>query len=76
MKISLKATSKIETIRCDDKGVPARIWKGRTESGIEVTAYISIIQVHKDADNSLFEKELQEIEIERQLVSFDMRMIM
>lgn len=76
MKITLEATSKIETIRADDKGVPARIWKGKTDSGIEIIAYISIIQVHKDADNSQFEKELREIQTERHLVSFDMRMVM
>jgi hypothetical protein len=76
MKLTLEATGRIETIRADDKGVPARIWKGKTESGIEVIAYISIIQVHKDVDNLQFERELREIKTERQLVSFDMRMVL
>lgn len=71
MKIILESTGKIETVQ----GVRARIWRGKTESGIEITCWIPIVQVHKDADQSEFERELRETKIERQLVSFDMRMI-
>jgi hypothetical protein len=71
MKITLEATSTIERI----DGVPARIWKGKTDSGIEITCWISIVQVHKDADQSAFERELGKIELRRELVSFDLRMV-
>lgn len=71
MKLILESTSTIERVH----GAPARVWKGRTESGIEVTCWIPIIQVRRDADNSQFERELNEIEVRRELVSFDMRMV-
>lgn len=72
MKLILESTSTVERVH----GVPARVWKGQTESGIEVQCWISIIQVHKDADHAQFERELMEIETRRELVSFDMRMIL
>lgn len=76
MKVTLEATDRIENIRPSSDGrVPARIWKGKTESGIEVVCWISVVQVSKDADNAQFERELSEIKVERELVSFDMRMV-
>jgi hypothetical protein len=72
MKLILESTGTIERVQ----GVPARVWNGKTESGIEVKAWISIVQVHKSQDGEQFERELQEIEIRRELVSFDMRMIL
>ncbi|MFA9478536.1 hypothetical protein ACERK3_09530 [Phycisphaerales bacterium AB-hyl4] len=56
MKVQLESTEKIVNIN----GVPARIWEGHTESGIAVHAYVTRIAVHKDADASEFERELQE----------------
>ena len=72
MKLVIEATGTIERVQ----GMPARVWKGKTESGIEVTCWIPIIQVRRDADNSQFEAELQEIEVRRELVAFDMRMVL
>ncbi|MGY3393412.1 hypothetical protein ACVWW6_006003 [Bradyrhizobium sp. USDA 3311] len=72
MKLILESTGTIERVQ----GVPARVWHGKTESGIEVTAWISIVQVRKDPDNAQFERELKEIEVRRELVSFDMRMVL
>lgn len=71
MKLIIEATGTIERVH----GFPARVWKGQTETGIEVTCWIPIVQVRKDADCSQFEKELLEIEVGRELVSFDMRML-
>jgi len=73
MKLFLESTSTIERI---NGTTPARVWKGHTESGIEVKCWISIVQVAKADDCSQFEKELSEIKTERELVSFDMRMVM
>lgn len=72
MKITLESSATVERVQ----GVPARVWRGTTESGIEVTCWIPIIQVRKDADCSQFERELREIEVRRELVSFDMRMVL
>lgn len=56
MKITLQSTEKVVTLN----GLPARIWEGKTESGIEVHAYITLIAVEKTNDTSEFERELQE----------------
>lgn len=72
MKLMIEATGTIERVH----GMPARVWKGRTESGIEVTCWIPIIHVAKDADQSQFERELSEIKVNRDLVAFDMRMVL
>lgn len=71
MKLTLEATP--DTTRV--QGTPARIWKGKTESGIDVTAYICLIQVHKDDDTSQFERELRAVEVRAELVSIDLRML-
>ena len=71
MKLIIEATGTIERVN----GVPARIWKGSTDTGIEVTCWIPIVQVRKDADQSQFERELREVEVHRELVAFDMRMV-
>jgi len=56
MEVILESTTKIVEVN----GVPCRIWEGQTESGIAVHAFITRIAVHKDADASQFERELQE----------------
>lgn len=56
MNVQLHSTDKVVTLN----GVPARIWEGITENGIEVHAFITRIAVHKDNDASQFEKELSE----------------
>jgi hypothetical protein len=38
----------------------ARVWEGVTAAGVRFTAYIPIVQVHKDDDNAQFERELSE----------------
>lgn len=38
----------------------ARVWEGITEHGVAFTAYIPLVQVARSADNSAFERELQE----------------
>ena len=61
MKVILESTSKRIELRDDaGKGVPARIWEGRTESGIPVYAYITLIAVRNVGDLSEFERELTE----------------
>jgi hypothetical protein len=56
MKIIIESTTKIVEIN----GVPARVWEGKTDSGIEVHCFITRIAVDKKADASQFEKELSE----------------
>jgi hypothetical protein len=56
MKITLESTSKIVELN----GVPARIWEGKTESGIPVHAFITRIVVAKEDDSEEFQKELNQ----------------
>lgn len=72
MKVILEATGTIERVN----GSPARMWVGKTESGIEVTAWIPVIRVSADADTAEFERELREVKATRELVSFDMRVVL
>jgi hypothetical protein len=60
MKIQIESTSKIVTVVKDGAEIPARIWQGATESGIEVTCLITRISARADQDLRQFETELQE----------------
>lgn len=57
MKVTLESTTQIVTTR---DGTRARLWEGRTESGIAVHALVAEIAVSRAADNSEFERELSE----------------
>lgn len=56
MKIQMHSTTKIVHLN----GVPARIWEGVTEGGVECHVYVTRVAVAKESDTSEFEKELQE----------------
>jgi hypothetical protein len=56
MKIAIESTTKIVTLN----GMPARVWEGRTASGIPVHCYVTRIAVHDDDDCTEFKRELQE----------------
>ncbi len=60
MKVELESTTKIVEFVVDGKPVPARIWEGRTSSGIPCHAYITRIAVAPDQDSTEFERELRE----------------
>jgi hypothetical protein len=62
MKLTIESTDQIVTV-VDEKtrhSIPARVWEGKTESGIRCFLYVTRIMVHEDDDNSQFERELQE----------------
>ena len=71
MKLTIEPTGRMETVN----GELARVWTGTTDKGVKVTCWISIVRVHKDDDSGDFERELREVKVERELVSFDMRMV-
>lgn len=74
MKITLEATGTIDTI---SRAVPARIWKGHTESGVPLMAWITLISPQtRDPDaHAEFERELKEVPALRELTSFDVRLL-
>lgn len=55
MKITLEQTSQIVNV----DGVEARIWEGKTESGIPLTAFITRVAVSAEDDYAQFERELK-----------------
>lgn len=56
MRATVQSTDRIAEIN----GVPARLWEGRTESGVPFVAYITRVAVREDRDCSQFGRELQE----------------
>jgi hypothetical protein len=56
MRIVIESTTKEVLLN----GVPARIWEGRTDSGIPCHCYITRIGVERSEDQAEFESELQE----------------
>jgi hypothetical protein len=57
MKITIESTTKIVSVN----GVPARIWEGKTESGIDVHCYITRIAIDEnDPRKGEFQHELME----------------
>ena len=75
MKITVEATSTIDTI---DGKIQARIWSGTTESGVPVKVWIAAIQPQTDDETALaqFGQDLREVPGNRQLTSFDIRMVL
>lgn len=62
MKATIESTSEITEI--DAVGHPGktkvRVWEGVSENGVNFVAYIPLVQVKADEDNSQFETELSE----------------
>lgn len=56
MKITIENTEKI--VQLD--GVPARVWEGKTDSGIPVICFITRIAVPTDENQEQFRRELLE----------------
>jgi hypothetical protein len=56
MKITIENTSKIVTLN----GVPARIWEGKTESGIPVHCFVTRIAVASHQCTGEIEKQFCE----------------
>lgn len=79
IKITLHPMGRFETVDQGNGRVQCRIWEGTNEAGSKVIAHIPVIGLHKSATAEEFEafgKALREIETERQLVSFDLRMVL
>jgi hypothetical protein len=65
MELILRRTDKIVTLVTGSGEVPARIWQGKTSTGIPVHCLITRVAVEKDRpthEYEEFERELQETE--------------
>lgn len=67
MKIEIEPTDRIENVN----GVPARLWKGKSDRGVPVWAWINTVQpqTHDLQQLADFDRDLRSIEAERQLTS-------
>lgn len=73
MKITIESTSKLVTL----DGVPARVWQGKTETGIPVACFITRIAVDRAENCAEFERELTEHAAPRtDLQTFPLRMVL
>jgi hypothetical protein len=60
MKITIESTGKIVNLKSGSGELPARVWEGKTESGIPVVCFVTRIATPANGDLSQFETELQE----------------
>lgn len=56
MKMQIESTEQITEIG----GVPVRVWKGVTESGVDCFVFVHLIAVRNDHDSTEFERDLAE----------------
>ena len=73
MNLTLHPTGKFESV----EGRNCRIWEGEYQ-GHKVVAFVAMIGLHQDAPESAhaeFGRKLQAVKTERQLVSFDNRIL-
>jgi hypothetical protein len=59
--VHLTSTTKIVELETATGVVPARVWEGHSDDGVEVIAFITRIAVHQAQDMSRFEAELAEV---------------
>lgn len=77
MKLHLESTTEIVDLVTSTGEVPARVWEGRTESGIAVQCLITRIAVKHTDDTAQFERELQACTPPRHTPrAFDARLIL
>jgi hypothetical protein len=58
MRIVLESTPQLVEL----DGVAVRVWEGRTERGVRVTAFVARLAVDAEANLTVFERELRETE--------------
>lgn len=61
MRIMIENTDQIVSVETKNGSkVPARVWRGVTDGGVECQVLVTRVAIHRDADNSALERELQE----------------
>lgn len=74
MKITIENTTDVVALPADLRR--ARVWTGTTENGTKVYLLIARVAVPADADNSAFERELEEHPARKLPDTFDLRHIL
>lgn len=80
MKLTIESTTRVVQLRLEPEGleIPARVWEGKTESGIPVICLVTCVAVDQDHDLSEFERELEACKPPRAAASeaFPLRLIL
>lgn len=75
MKIELEPTGSFECV----EGTQCRLRRGTSDKGVPVQAWIPLVRADHATSSpeqiADFERELREVKADRQLVSFDMRLV-
>lgn len=75
MKIEIEATWHFENIN----GQPCRLWRGTSDTGIPVVAFVAMIRTDiehaSESQVAELDRELRAVKNERHLVSFDNRLV-
>jgi len=73
MRIEIESTEKIVEL----DGVPARVWDGKTDSGIPVHVFVTRISPQTHENIEQFEAELKEQKVpSASIASYPMRLIL
>ena len=71
MKIEIENTDKIVEV----SGVPARVWEGKTSSGIPVHCFVTRIIPQTNKDIEVFEQELMQTRVPSpEILAYPMRL--
>ena len=57
MKITIEPTREVYNVRINDTTVPVRMWRGRTDDGIEIEAYLLAIAPASEGDLEALRKQ-------------------
>lgn len=71
MKLTIAPTGQFQTVN----GTTTRLWRGTTDKGTEVECFIALVRTPRMPDSSELDHALKEVKVERQLVSFDLRLV-
>lgn len=71
MKIEIEPTGHFEKV----SGVDCRIWKGSLDDGTIVEFFVPLVRAPHAAPDHPFYRQLHDVKAERQLVSFDTRLL-
>ena len=72
MKITIESTTRFVQVN----GKPCRVWGGTTQNGIKVQCLIPQIAAQGDADQTIFQRELEECRAPQQEPAFPLRMLL
>jgi hypothetical protein len=76
MKLTIESTAHVVTLEKGDSKIPARVWTGKTESGIPCDVFITRVAVKDEGNNcAQFERELKEQQRPQPIQVWPLRMI-